>query len=120
MSEPDSNYPNQTAAFARIIRTAYLGQENVRSSEPLVDDLMKIRDDELVLLSQVRAEAKVSVWQEAVAAEVARRNVAALLDFKRESAIASRRLETLTRWLIVFTIAVVLLTVVVAVHDLTH
>jgi hypothetical protein len=74
------------------------------------------------------------IWEEAVAAEIARRSIdslklnrdaidrstTAMIEFKTEAATASSRLETLTRWLIVFTAAVVLLTVVVAVHDLTR
>jgi hypothetical protein len=81
---------------------------------------MKVRNDELVLLAQGRPAARMSVHQEAVAAEVARRNVVALNDFKKQSQVASDRLETLTRWLILFTCAVVLLTVVLVVHDLTR
>lgn len=44
----------------------------------------------------------------------------ALVEFKNEAATSSGRLEMLTRWLIVFTAAVVLLTVVLVVHDLTR
>jgi hypothetical protein len=36
---------------------------------------MRVRNDELVLLSQIRGFAKLMVWQEALAAEVARRNI---------------------------------------------
>jgi hypothetical protein len=102
------------------MKTAFQAEPTVNTFAPLVDDLMKVREDELVLLSQVRQVAKVMIWQEAVAAEVARRNIAALVDFKNASATASSRLETLTKWLIVFTAAVVLLTVVLVVHDLTR
>ncbi len=45
---------------------------------------------------------------------------AALEDFKTETATASHRLETLTRWLIGFTVAIVVLTVVLVVRDLTR
>jgi hypothetical protein len=127
VSGPDPIQPNHTEAFDILVRTAYLGQDTARTSATFIDALMKIRDDELVLLSQVRAESKVSVYQEAIAAEVARRTTAALVAFKDQSKIASDRLEGLTKWLIAFTIAVVVLTVVVAAltgivawHDLTH
>jgi hypothetical protein len=115
---------------------------------------MRVRDDELVLLSRLRIAANVSVD-----AEVARRNVAAskrneealrlnreavtqntaatiealglnreatdqstaaLVAFKQQSAVASDRLETLTKWLIVFTITLAVLTVALVVHDLTR
>lgn len=127
-------YPGHTAAFGRIMRTAYQGQAAVSSMAPQVDDLMKVTNEELVLLSQVRAFAKVLIWQEAVAAEIARRTIdaltlnrdaidqstAALVEFKKESATASRRLETLTKVLIGLTVVLALLTVVLAVRDLTH
>lgn len=83
----------------------------------MVADLMKLRDDELVLVGQVRMNASISLWAEALAAEIARRNIAALNAFKQQSVIASGRLEGLTKWLIAFTIAVVLLTVVLVVRD---
>jgi hypothetical protein len=116
------------------MRTAYQGQAAVSSMAPQVDDLMKVTNEELVLLSQVRAFAKVLIWQEAVAAEIARRTIdaltlnrdaidqstAALVEFKKESATASRRLETLTKVLIGLTVVLALLTVVLAVRDLTH
>ena len=77
--EPDPpEYPGRTAAFGRIMRTAHEGQTTVSSMAPLVNDLMKVRDDELVLLSQVRAFAKVLIWQEAMSAEIARRTIDAL------------------------------------------
>lgn len=47
-------------------------------------------------------------------------STAALIEFKDEAATASSTLQTLTRWLIVFTCAVVLLTVVLVVHDLNR
>jgi hypothetical protein len=118
----DSRQPHSDA-FLTLVRTAYLGEDSLRAAGPLVENLMKVTNDELVLLAQLRPEAKMSVYQEAVAAEVARRTIE-----------AGGRLATLTRWLIGFTVAVVSLTLVlsfltlvvavltgiVAWHDLTH
>lgn len=112
--------PGHTPEFNHIIATAHLGDANVKSYRDLVDALMRVRDDELVMLGQVRAMSHVSIWPEALSAEVARRSTVALVEFRVESATASGRLLTLTRWLIVFTCAVVLLTVVLVVHDLTR
>jgi len=77
--EPElPEYRGHTAAFGRLMRTAHEGQTTVSSMAPLVADLMKVRDEELVLLSQVRAVSLVMVWEASVAAEVARRTIAAL------------------------------------------
>jgi hypothetical protein len=57
---------------------------------PYVDDLMKVRNEELVLLHQVRVMSKIMVWQETIAAEIARRNIAATV----ESVHAIRALRT--------------------------
>lgn len=105
-----------TPEFDRIIKSGYIAEANVKSYRALVDDLMKVRDDELVMLGQVRAMSHVSIWPEALAAEVARRSTMALIEFKQESATASGRLLTLTRWLIAFTVVVALLTVVLMVQ----
>jgi hypothetical protein len=89
--EPElPEYPGHTAAFGRIMRTAYEGQTTVRSMAPLVIDLIKVRDEELVLLHQVRIQSKIMVWQETIAAEIARRNYAATV----ESIQAIRDLQT--------------------------
>jgi hypothetical protein len=134
--EPElPEFPGHTAAFGRIMRLQGADQSIVRNVEPQVRDVMKVRGDELVLLSRLAA-----MPSSVVDAEVARRSIAAadrneqalrlnrdaidkstagLVEFRQEAAIASRRLETLTKWLIAFTIAVVALTVVLVVHDLT-
>lgn len=79
--EPElPDYPGHTAAFGRIMRTSHEGQQRVSSLRSYVNDLRKLRDDELVLLGQVRAYAHVMVWPEALAAEIARRNIAATLE----------------------------------------
>jgi hypothetical protein len=87
-------YPEHTAEFDQIIKSGYVAETNVKSYRDLVDALMKVRDDELVMLGQVRAMSHVSIWPEALAAEVARRSTVALVEFKRESATASRRRRT--------------------------
>jgi hypothetical protein len=130
----EAKYQGHTDAFARILDTGHDSHVNVGSIGRYADDLMQLRDDELVLLGQVRAASTLSLWPEALSAEVARRtilaidmnrkaedrNTAALVDFKLQAATASGRLETLTGWPIVFTMTVVLLTVVLVVHDLTR
>jgi hypothetical protein len=123
MAEEDPerrDWADHTAEFRELVRSAHLGEDIVRTEAHWTRLLMKVRNDELVLLAQGRPAARMSVYQEAVAAEVARRNVVALDEFKKQSKVASDRLETLTRWLIVFTAAVVLLTVVLVAHDLTR
>jgi hypothetical protein len=133
------DWADHTAEFSELVRSAYLGEDLARTEAHWIRLLMKVRDDELVLLAQARPVAKMSVYQEAIAAEIARRNVeavirneealresrtaidkttAALVEFKEASATASAHLEALTRWLIAFTAAVVLLTIVLVVHDL--
>jgi hypothetical protein len=109
-----------TADYDRLVGTAHLGADHARTTSIWVEHLMKVRDDELVALSQLRSVARIEVTEEAIAAEIARRSIVALVDFKDAAGTASNRLETLTRWLIVFTCAVVLLTVVLVVHDLTR
>jgi hypothetical protein len=135
--EPEPpKYPGHTAAFGRIMDASGLAQAGNVVKAVDLGDLMQVRDDELVLLFRIGIDHTTvqynDVARRTVAVEVYRRiiealrssresidrNTAALVEFKQESATASGRLETLTRWLIVFTIAVVLLTVVVAVHDL--
>jgi hypothetical protein len=133
--EPElPEYRIRTAAFGRIMREAHDGQTYARTEAPRVETLARVRDDELVLLSQAGGFAKLSVWQEAVAAEVARRTVAALkenreavnrssaalVEFKDASVKSSRRLETLRRWLIALTITLVVLSLALVVHDLTR
>ena len=70
-------------------------------------------DDEIDAFIRDKAEKLLHIFQRLTMIEV-------LVDFKEDSATASGRLETLTRWLIAFTCAVVLLTVVLVVHDLTR
>ena len=76
--------------------------------------------DRLRKAGRIGRFAHLSVSNEAIAAEVARRTTSAMVAFKEQSHTSSDRLETLTRWLIVFTAAVVLLTIVLVVHDLTR
>lgn len=113
--EPElPEYPGHTAAFGRIMRLWGSDQGRVRDMESQLDDVMKVSDEELVLLTALHIR---DVGQDA---EVARRTVAALIAFKKAAATASSRLETLTRWLIAFTVVLAFLTVVVVVHDLTR
>ena len=130
----DPEYPGRTAAFARLVKTTANAQATVRSMAPFAADLPLLTNAELVLLSQVGRFSHLLVAQDAIAAEVASRTVgalernenavdrstAALVEFKEQSRIASDRLESLTKWLVAFTIAVVVLTVVLVVHDLTR
>jgi len=130
----DSEYPGHTAAFARLVKTTANAQPTVRSMAPFTADLALLTNEELVLLSQVGRFSHLMVAQEAIAAEVAGRTVgalhrnenavdrstAALVEFKEQSRIASDRLESLTKWLVAFTIAVVVLTVVLVARDLTR
>lgn len=88
-------YPGHTAAFGRIMRTAHDGQTTVRSMTPFVVDLMKVRDEELVLLHQVRVMSKIMVWQETIAAEIARRNMAATVQSVEAIRELQRSIETL-------------------------
>jgi len=118
VSPEPSEYPGRSPAFRRIMRAWGMepgeGQKRVRELESQVSDVMKVTDEELVILYRLH------IQDIAIEAEVARRNIDALVAFKNASATASNRLETLTKWLIVFTSAVVLLTVVLVVHDLTR
>src|ERR1035437_5008643 len=136
----DQRYPGHSEAFKRVIvgtRWPDADSQNiVRSEESLVTDLMTVTDDELVLLSRLTFAATVPVGAEIArrTGEAVRRNeealrlnreaidksTAALVAFKQESATASNRLHALTRWLIAFTCAVVLLTVALVVHDLSR
>jgi hypothetical protein len=137
--EPEPRkYPGHTAAFGRIMDASGLAQAGNVVKAVDLGDLMQVRDDELVLLFRIGIDHRTiqynDVARRTVAVEVYRRiiealrasresidrNTGALVEFKQESATASGRLETLTRWLIVFTAAVVLLTVVLVVHDLTR
>ncbi len=128
---PLSDYPGRSPAFRRLMKSWGMsdqGKQNVQLMESQASDVKKVTDEELVILSSLH------VRDIAIEAEVARRTIdalrlnreavdrstTALVEFKQESATASRRLETLTRWLIAFTCAVVLLTVVLVVHDLTR
>jgi hypothetical protein len=104
---------------------------------PELGDIRAITDEELILVSRVVYATKtvnVPAVKHSIDLELGRRHVAvteksveaikastaALVEFKIASAKASNRLETLTKWLIVFTAAVVLLTVVLLAHDLTR
>ncbi len=80
---PLAQYPKQTEAFGRLMETAFQAQTTLASMRPYVDDLKRVTDEELVILSQVRGTAKLMVVQEAIAAEVARRNVEASLDVEQ-------------------------------------
>ena len=74
---PLTQYPKNTGAFGRLIETASQAQTTLASMKPYADDLKLVTDEELVILSQVRGFAKLMIVQEAIAAEVARRNIAA-------------------------------------------
>ena len=106
------------AQFTEIVQSAYLGEDHLRDAAHWIPLLIKVTDEELILLAQARSVANMSVYQEAIAAEVARRTTAALVAFKDQSKIASDRLEGLTRWLIAFTVVLAFLTVVIVAHDL--
>jgi hypothetical protein len=130
--EPElPEYPGRSLAFRRIMRTwgvAGEGKERVHDTESQVRDVMEVTDEELVIL------ARLHIRDIGTEAEVARRSIAALLDFKQNSAKAAKRLQRLTWGLIAFTAAlgcltaglVVLtfgllaLTMVLVVHDLTR
>jgi hypothetical protein len=73
---PLTQYPKNTGAFGRLIETASQAQTTLASMKR-ADDLKLVTDEELVILSQVRGFAKLMIVQEAIAAEVARRNIAA-------------------------------------------
>jgi hypothetical protein len=141
MADQEPEHAGHTPEFARVANTVANPQATVHAAAQQIDDLVKVRNDELVLLGQVGRLGHLIVSQDAIAGEIARRSIdalglnreatvqstAALVAFKQESAKASVRLERLTKWLIAFTVAVVVLTVVVAVltgvvawHDLTH
>jgi hypothetical protein len=137
---PLPKYPGHSAAFGEIVEQSGLQHPGnvVRAVEPDIANLMKVRDAELVLLHRIgidhHSSPDLDVSRRTIDVEIARRSIealrlnrdaivastAALVEFKQEAATASSRLETLTRWLIVFTCAVVLLTVVLVVHDLTR
>src|ERR1700730_2581211 len=108
--------PDHTAAFRRIMESFGFetteGVKRLRDAERLIADLMDVSDEELMVLRLVKTSDL------AIETEVARRTIAALVAFKQESATASSRLQDLTGWLIVFTAAVVLLTVVLVVRAL--
>lgn len=127
--EPEPEYPGRSPAFRRLMKTWGMsdqGKQNVRLMESQASDVREVTDEELVILDLLH------VRDIAVVAEVARRTIdalrlnrgavdrstAALVEFKHESAIASGRLQTLTKWLIVFTITLAVLTVALVVHDL--
>ena len=99
-------------------------EQSARIKQAKVDQLAGLTDDEL--LAEVIKD-KPYIQPEESASEIQVRQIRvvkaltlALNDFKRETKTASNRLESLTRWLIAFTIALVLLGLVVAVHDLTR
>ncbi len=124
-------YQGHTAAFGRIMQrlVGNGGDSSIverlanEGLVPELGDLRAITDDELILVSRVVYATKtmnVPAVTNSIDLEAGRRSVAALIEFKNASATASHRLETLTRWLIVFTAAVVLLTVVLVIRDLTR
>jgi hypothetical protein len=120
-------FPGHTRAFAQVIASWGMSRaENltrVGAAEPQVKAVMQVTDEELVILRRM------GVADLAIEAEVARRTVealgvnreatdrstAALVAFKDESATASGRLLTLTRWLIAFTVVLALLSLVLLV-----
>jgi hypothetical protein len=105
-SLPDLDISRRTVAVEGYRRTLASTKANIEAIRGL----------------RASVEALTTVTQHSSAATVAAlgQSVAALVEFKDEAAKASNRLETLTKWLIVFTCAVVLLTVVLVVHDLTR
>jgi len=133
-----AEYPGRSPAFGRIMRNWGMsaeGNKQVHYMESQVSDIIQVSDEELVILHSLhvrdigieaevaRRDGVAAIRHEAALREnldAVNKNTAALVDFKTESATSSNRLETLTKGLIVFTAAVVLLTVVLAVHDLTH
>lgn len=99
-------------------------EQSARIKQAKVDQLAGLTDDEL-LAEAIRDKPYIPPEESASEIQVRQiRDVKALTlaldDFKRETKTASNRLESLTRWLIAFTIALVLLGLVVAVHDLTR
>src|SRR5690242_1283340 len=132
MGEPGSaTYAGHTAAFERIMdrligKGGDSGTPDRMANEPpapALDDMIAITDDELVLMSRVAHTTRmvnIVAVKHSIDLELWRRSTSALVEFKMASATAASRLEILTKWLIVFTSAVVLLSVVIVVHDLTH
>lgn len=129
-ARPD--YRGRSDAFRRLMRAWGVepieGQQRVSGLESQVSDVMQVTDEELVILYRLH------IQDIAIEAEVARRNIAALIAFKQESATASSRLQALTWWLmgftgaaaaltcmvVVLTFVLAVLTVVLVVHDLTR
>ena len=94
-----------------------IAMREVRSELAGVADILKTTGEQIITMAKLAASTVGNlerVYQETSALRHS------LVDFKQESARASGRLETLTKWLIVFTSAVVLLTVALVVHDLTR
>jgi len=90
---------------------------DVRAELAGIADVLKTSGEQIVTMASLAASTVAHlerVYKETSALRDA------LVQFKNQAATASGRLETLTRWLIAFTCAVVLLTVVLVVHDLTR
>jgi hypothetical protein len=86
-------YPKNSAAFGRLMRgTGEDQQLRVTSITPRVDDLMSVRDDELVLLTHLPMTIDTSI-------EMGRRNIAALsrsIEAVRDLGTSLRDLQTVT------------------------
>ncbi len=85
-------YPGHSAAYGRILRLALPSAQGLSRAEEhgVVADLAKVRDDELVLLSQLRAQTSVPIWPDVIPAEIARRHIGATA----ESVQAIHELQT--------------------------
>jgi hypothetical protein len=81
---PLTEYPKYSAAFGRLMRrTGEDQQTRVSGVQPKVDDLMGVRDDELVLLEHLPLALNASI-------EMGRRNIASIV----RSVEAIRDLQT--------------------------
>jgi hypothetical protein len=89
-SEPAlPEYPDHTAAFGHLMRLSRLPQAQnlVKATELDISLLMKVRDDELVLLHRIgidhHSSPDLEVSRRTIDVEVARRNIAASIQSSR-------------------------------------
>jgi hypothetical protein len=96
-------YPSHSAAFGHLMRLSGLQQAQnvVKATEIDVSLLMKVRDDELVLLHRVgtdhRSSPDLDVSRRAVDVEVARRNIVATVQSSRSIGLLEMSIQEMRR-----------------------
>lgn len=130
LAETQNAWSRRMELLADNFRQPYLASESLPLVDPQVAatrevrtelagvaDILRTTGEQIFSMAKLEASTVTNL-------ELVHRETAALrgslVEFKQQSATASDRLEALTRWLIAFTCAVVLLTVVLVVHDLTR